>query len=151
MERRIVDTTYANQDDSSGNYLQLLEEAGGDQKCPFCNLPGDNKLVATTHWWTMIECRWPYENAEVHLILIPNRHIEDIMDVGQNDWGEVNSLIFMAMKIYPTLKIGGGLAVRFGTNSGVTIKHLHFHLIAPVTDEQTGRVIPGKHVNFPIG
>lgn len=45
MEGSLVDTTYAGQDDASGEYRKLLEKAERDQKCPFCNLPEENKLV----------------------------------------------------------------------------------------------------------
>ena len=148
----IVDKTYATRD-GGGKYLALLEKAEKTGKCPFCpeNLSKRNKILASTNNWQLIPVLWPYKNAAHHLLIIPKRHIVEIGDILPAGWDEIQSLIKIARERFPTLAIGGGLAIRFGINSGVTIRHLHFHLIAPETDPETGRVFPGQHVNFPIG
>lgn len=156
MEERkeLVDLTYANSDDKSGEYAKLLKKAQEVGKCPFCEeggFPGKNKIISSFREWHMIECLFPYENSSAHLILIPRRHITRSEEISWEDWLSIQDHISHAKNRYPTLEIGGGLALRFGTNSGVTIRHLHFHLIAPVTNPETGKVFPGKHVSFPIG
>jgi len=152
----LVDPNYAGTDDASGEYLKILNEAKEKGKCPFCpeNLTKTNEIDLDMRklGWLAIRNKWPYENAEVHLILIPERHLTAIEEIKDTDWAAIQELISLAKEKYPTLgKYGGGLAVRFGTNSGVTIRHLHFHLIAPVTDPETGKVSSGKWVNFPFG
>jgi len=156
----LVDETYAEHDDSSGEYSKILKEAKEKGECPFCpeNLTKTNKIILEvsdgwpSHGWVLIENKWPYENADVHLILIPKRHITTVEEINPADWADIQSLIKMAREKYPTLgKYGGGLALRFGTNSGVTIRHIHLHLIAPKTNLETGRVFPDRWVNFPFG
>lgn len=148
----LVDLTYA-EADGGEEYRQLLEEAQRTQECPFCpeHLEKRNKVIARTISWQMIESPFPYPNAEKHFLIIPICHLTDIIEVTPDDWVNIRALIRKARATWAPLDIGGGLAARFGTNSGVTIRHLHFHLIAPKTDPATGKVVPGKHVNFPIG
>ena len=153
----LVDETYAEHDDSSGEYSKILKEAREKGECPFCpeNLTKNNEidLDLGEPWnWVAIKNKWPYENADVHLILIPNLHLTAIEQLDARDWLAIKRLIKFAKEKYPTLgNWGGGLAVRFGTNSGVTIRHIHFHLIAPKTNPETGKVFPDHWVNFPFG
>jgi len=156
-----VDTTYAKNDPE---YLRLLEEAEG---CPFCppRFPGQNRILYSADGsegqWHVMECLKtlvPYPNVDTHLLILPERHISSLKgldafkSLGLYDLRAIQDLTGWAEEKYPALKMwGGGLAVRLGTNSGVTIYHVHFHLIAPKTDPKTGKVFPGKHVNFPIG
>lgn len=146
----LVDTTYADHDGGE-EYKRLLETAEATKTCPFCHLPPENKVICRGDAWLLMECRWPYENSDGHLIILPYRHIVDDDDISPEDWVEIQRLKRVAKEKYPTVKIGGGLVLRFGTNSGVTVRHLHFHLIAAITNPATGKVFPGKHVNFPIG
>lgn len=149
---QIVDTTYA-EGEGGVEYLELLECAEETGKCPFClkNLPKGNRVLYAVRNWLAIQNRWPYKNADAHLLLIPAEHLCDLSEVTVDDWEDIQGLIRIIKYTHPTLAIGGALAVRFGTSSGVTIRHLHFHLIAPQTNPETGKVYPGQHVNFPIG
>ncbi|MBI2642545.1 MAG: HIT domain-containing protein [Candidatus Wildermuthbacteria bacterium] len=148
----LVDTTYAQQE-GGREYLRVLQEAEKNAKCPFCpdNLSKGNTVVYRVADWSAIRNRWPYPNAAAHYLLIPDMHITDVGGVGGLDWGYVQELIRVLRQKDPSLRNGGGLALRFGTNSGVTVRHLHFHLVAPVVDPSTGKVYPGKHVDFPVG
>ena len=148
---KLVDPTYAAE--GGPEYLELLEEAERQGKCPFCSdeLCKKNEILESTEAWRLIPNLWPYKNATHHLLIIPKRHIVHIGDLTGDDFTQVLELIKLARKRFDGLGAGGGLAVRFGTNSGVTIFHLHFHLIAPETDLKTGKVFPSRHVTFPIG
>jgi diadenosine tetraphosphate (Ap4A) HIT family hydrolase len=156
-KEELVDETYANSDDPSGEYSKILREAQEKGECPFCPENLNNIILEVSdgwpaHGWVAIENKWPYKNADVHLVLIPRRHITTFEGISPADWIGIQNLVKMAKEKYPTLdNYGGGLALRFGTNSGVTIRHLHFHLIAPVTNPDTGKVFPNHWVNFPFG
>ena len=130
--------------------LQNAEETG---ECPLCpeNLSKKNKILHRVRKWVVAKNLWPYDNADTHLILIPVKHLTGIEEISTTDWTDIKNLIGWAKGEYPTFKMGGGLVIRFGTNSGVTVRHLHFHLITPITNPETGKVFKGKHVNFPIG
>lgn len=152
MSDDIVDLAYA-MHDGGEEYVALLKKAGETGECPFCpgNLSERNEIFASTSNWQLISVLWPYANAAYHFLIIPKKHIVQLSDIRAEDWSEIQDLIQWAREHFSIFAIGGGLAIRFGTNSGVTIRHLHFHLIAPKTDFATGRVFPGCHVNFPIG
>ncbi len=145
-----VDTTYVKGDKA---YEKLIEEAEG---CPFClpAFPGENKLLHQIDGWIImkrLETLVPYPNTDKHLIILPERHVVSLAEVGPQEWMVIQRLIGFAILDFPIFQIGGGLVVRFGTNSGVTIKHIHFHLIAPVTNPETSKAYLGRHVDFPIG
>jgi len=150
-DEQLVDLRYAGE--GGEGYAELLEESQREGKCLFCpeNLPEKNSILYRSNSWTLILNISPYENAAVHLLLVPDQHITDISQITPLDWAEMHTLIAWAKEKFPVFKTGGALAIRYGTNSGVTVKHLHAHYIAPVTNPDTGKCILGEHVNFPIG
>ncbi|MFH1714482.1 MAG: HIT domain-containing protein [Candidatus Nealsonbacteria bacterium] len=145
-----VDRTYI---DTDLKYKELIDEMKG---CPFCppNFPGKNVVLYEFGGWQIMERLKelvPYQNVDTHLIMLPKKHIRNLEGIGSADWYAVKKLIVFAKEKFLIFDTGGGLAIRFGSNSGVTIYHVHFHLIAPITNPETGKVYPGKHVDFPIG
>lgn len=148
-DETLVDTTNARNEE----YRRLLEKAEAEHECPFCpeNLCKGNTILDSADNWRLVVCRYPYPNSATHLLIVPRLHFTEIGAISADDWDEIQALVARARRRLPILGIGGALAIRFGTNSGGTIRHLHFHLIAPVTEMETGRVFPGKHVSFPIG
>ena len=128
--------------------LSQWEQAG---ICIFCPEHLDREPVFQTQNWFAVENQWPYPNAALHLLIIAKRHITEEEQLTGTDFGEIVMLHTQAKRIFPSLQNGGALILRFGKHSGATVRHLHFHLIAPVTDPETGRVYPGNHVNFPVG
>lgn len=136
-------------------YEKLLFEAESRRECPFC--PGslfdhNCRILGQTSNWLLVPNNFAYQNSAVHLLIIPRRHITEIGDISPNDWQEVQAIIHeVTTQQDSASNFGGGLVLRFGSNSGATLCHLHFHLIAPETDRKTGRSIIEKHVSFPIG
>lgn len=149
----LVDTTYAGSDDPSGKYEGILKAVEETGLCPFCSpgLQENNEVLQTLEGWQIIADLWPYEHAVGHYLILPVEHLTDRRQIRGKDWIVIQRLIDHAESLCETLKIGGGLALRFGTNSGMTVRHLHVHLIIPETDPETGKVRPGKHVNFRFG
>lgn len=71
--------------------------------------------------------------APVHILIIPKKHIENLMEVQEND-KEIISDIFtnipeIAKKI-GVEKDGFRLISNCGRDAGQEVMHLHFHLIA---------------------
>lgn len=69
-------------------------------------------------------------SAEVHILIIPKKHIETVLDISENDAGILYSLIRAAQvlvkknnldKIKYRLIFNGGLAQH--------VKHIHLHLL----------------------
>lgn len=140
---KYVDTRYAAR---NPEYLQLLEEAERSGKCPFC--PVSETILDCFGGWVVTANRFPYEEAAVHLLLIPERHITEL---GELMAADVEAVLTLARRAVQGLLIpGGALFLRFGDTSytGATIRHLHLHLIQPQADAATGKVTV---VQVPIG
>lgn len=122
------------------------EEIAASGKCPFCAPNIENPLVSETARWMIVENQFPYKNAKNHLLLIPRRHLVRLSHVAVEEWADFAVAIrkaHLATRCYD----GFGLALRVGEVGGVTLHHLHWHLIVPEIGEK-GTAIP---VNFGIG
>ncbi len=123
-----------------------IRESG---ECPFC--PGNitkesRELVAETDLWNIIKNQYPYQGSAFHLLVVPKRHVISLRDLYPEEWAQMAEVIAIVADKYPFLTKGYGLAVRVGEVGGVTLRHLHWHLIAPQVVE-TGPIA----VNFEIG
>lgn len=128
---------------------ELLEKyrriAEGGQ-CPFCDPNIENPLVCETKWWNVVLNQFPYKNSKLHLLFLPKRHILSPADMVKGEWSDLSRAFNAVMPKYPFLSNGYGFAVRAKETGGVTLYHLHYHLIAPEIGEN-GQI----SVNFGIG
>lgn len=125
-----------------------IEKSG---ECPFCEEGIQSQgfeVVGETAKWVMVLSQFPYRGAALHLLLLPKRHIVSTAELTRKEWGEWPEILQMAFKQYPFLEKGFGLGMREKVLGGVTLYHLHFHLIAPKANEAGEAEIP---VNFGIG
>ncbi|MFA6096561.1 MAG: histidine triad nucleotide-binding protein [Candidatus Paceibacterota bacterium] len=70
--------------------------------------------------------------APVHVLVIPKKHIESVVDVKDSDEALMGKMIIAAKKIAEQMKIsesGYKLLVRVGKNGGQEIGHIHMHLL----------------------
>jgi histidine triad (HIT) family protein len=70
--------------------------------------------------------------APVHVLIVPKKHVEDVLDVSSADASVFSDLFSAAQHIAPQLKIaGGGFRTVFnsGDHACQTIFHLHLHLL----------------------
>ena len=67
--------------------------------------------------------------ANVHVLIVPKKHIESVETVTQADHQELVGLFLLAAKIAKMKKLG---AYRLGFNAGAYqhVPHLHMHLLA---------------------
>jgi ATP adenylyltransferase len=113
-----------------------LEAAG---ICLFC--PGhlaenpDHPAVLRTEHWTVTPNRYPYQGAREHLLLIPDEHVSDLVDLSaeaQSDFWATLGWVrdHYAMKHY-------GVGIRNGDNrfTGGTIWHVHVHVLVGDVDD----------------
>jgi diadenosine tetraphosphate (Ap4A) HIT family hydrolase len=132
-------------------YETVLEDIIDTDKCPFCpaNFKYHKKPILNTHkGWLVTENSWPYENTRHHFLYIPEKHLEHIIDLTQQDLETVKHLVDWTINKYEIK--GGALTIRFGeqTYTGATVLHLHFHLIVPELKDDKGLA---HTINFPIG
>lgn len=118
--------------------MDRLQQAG---VCVFCPGHIGEALHRTDHWAVVVN-RWPYDNAAVHLLLIPCLHVADLLDLP----GDVRDDLWAALG---WLRDGYGLAsyglaARCGdcAATGGTVRHLHLHVVVPEA---------GAKVRFTVG
>jgi len=70
--------------------------------------------------------------APIHLLIVPKKHIESIMEITEEDNPVVSKIIKVAQKLAKENNIdkkGFRIVVNTGDDGGQTVKHLHFHLL----------------------
>lgn len=70
--------------------------------------------------------------APVHLLIIPNRHIESVAELGAADGVLLARLIEVANRLaveHGIAETGYRLVVNKGMHGGQTVPHLHLHLL----------------------
>ena len=130
--------------------IKKYREIAKKKKCPFCQRNIRNEgfsFVAETNDWWAIKNSYPYKNSALHLLIIPKRHVISLNALYPEEWNQMAKVIGIVFGKYPFLAKGYGLAIRDGKVGGVTLFHLHFHLIAPKVELITGQIA----VNFGIG
>jgi len=101
--------------------------------CIFCEiitgkLPGD--IVFQNETVTAFRDRYP--RAPIHILIVPNKHLESINSVTAADKELMGDLILIARKLATDLGIsetGYRLVVNTGPDSGQSVQHLHIHLL----------------------
>lgn len=71
--------------------------------------------------------------APVHVLIIPKKHITNIMAIDKDNMEIINNIFTAIPEIAKKLgvdKDGFRLISNCGENAGQTVMHLHFHLIA---------------------
>lgn len=70
--------------------------------------------------------------APVHIIIIPKKHIESVMDLNESNIGIVEKIFAAAKKIAVSESLGDKgfrIVTNCGESAGQSVKHLHFHLL----------------------
>ena len=98
--------------------------------CPFCNL-SEEQIILENKTAQLLFANFPY--TRFHLLVIPKRHSENILQIKENELRDLNSLINLGFQILD--KIGYenySLLLRNGDHSGKSVDHLHYHLLPQI-------------------
>lgn len=71
--------------------------------------------------------------APVHLLIVPKKHIESIMEIEEENLEIISNVIKAAQNLARQNNIdkkGFRIVVNTGSEGGQTVNHLHFHLLA---------------------
>ena len=96
--------------------------------CLFCKLFREGDHVATTDGFVAIRDINP--QADVHLLVLPERHVDTFRDVGEFTANESKRMLEFVAEVAR----GAGLEdyrvlVNVGPGGGQTIFHLHWHVL----------------------
>jgi histidine triad (HIT) family protein len=70
--------------------------------------------------------------APEHVLIIPKKHFQSILEIGENDFQYLNAMVRAAQKIAREKGVaedGFRLVFNTGENGGQTVPHLHMHLL----------------------
>lgn len=71
--------------------------------------------------------------ADLHLLIIPKKHISSILTLEEEDKGLLSEMIFASRELakrFDISKNGYKLAVNVGRGGGQIVEHLHIHFLA---------------------
>ncbi len=110
--------------------------------CIFCKIQNGvikSKILYSNEYCFVIEDIAP--RAPVHLLVIPNKHIEELINMDVGDDVIIGKMFESAQKMANDTGIsnsGYRLIINQGKHSGQMVDHLHLHLIG---GEQLGGMV----------
>jgi len=96
--------------------------------CVFCKPPKEDVIFSTKRVFLQAN-KYPY--GEGHLLVIPKRHINQVIDLTSKEREEFFNLIDLAvyaLSLYMKPQ-GFNIGCSIGDVAGESIKHLHFHVL----------------------
>lgn len=108
--------------------MRRLEAAG---VCVFCpaQLHGSSRVLYRGAHWTVMPNDFPYAGTRLHLLLVPDEHVTDLVDLpAAAQQGYWSALAWVRDTYELTFY---SLAVRNGDceYTGGTVRHVHVHLL----------------------
>lgn len=98
------------------------------EDCLFCTLYREGDHVAATDGFVAIRDINP--RAPVHLLVIPERHVETFRDISVFAAGEAKAMLdFVAATAAQEGLDSYRVAVNCGPDAGQTVYHLHWHVL----------------------
>lgn len=118
------------------NYIQSFKDKDESESCVFCNAENadinsdDNLIVRKSELtFTMLNL-YPYNSG--HLMVIPYRHISDILQITPEENFEILNEIQFAVKALTLVSKphGFNIGANIGKAAGAGIdQHIHFHVL----------------------
>ncbi len=108
-------------------YTELMAK---ERPCPFCNALPENIIAENKHAYLTFALA-PYHKD--HLLVVPKRHIEHILDISDSEMEDIDHLQNKAWKALQNLGYTSvSYIVREGAASGRSVTHVHYHVIPEV-------------------
>ncbi len=96
--------------------------------CLFCSLVRTGNFVAQTDGFVAIEDIEP--QAEVHLLIVPEHHIDSFREIGELSLEETAAMLRFAADTARQVGLTDyKLLTNVGAGAGQTIFHLHWHIL----------------------
>lgn len=119
-------------------------------ECPFCNCEPSRIVLQGKHCFVI---RDAFPVTDGHSLVIPFRHIANVLELSTEEWAEAQALITEATKSlqsYDDSISAFNVGMNSGIDAGQTVMHAHIHMIprrkGDVTNPRGGirHLIPGK-------
>ena len=97
--------------------------------CLFCTLFREGEHVASTEGFVAIRDINP--QAETHLLILPERHVESFHEIGEFPADEAKRMLDFVAEVAADHGLTDyRVVVNVGAGAGQTIFHLHWHLLS---------------------
>ena len=102
--------------------------------CIFCKIVAGtipSRIVYRDEWVTAFHDVNP--QAPKHLLVVPNKHIDGVLDIGESDAALAARCLLAANQVARSEGFAEGgfrLVVNQGRDGNQTVEHLHFHILA---------------------
>jgi ATP adenylyltransferase len=114
--------------------LAYIKEAGSDEGCPFCRIPGlsdeEGLVVARGETVYAVLNLHPYNPG--HLMVLPYRHVAELEDLSATEAAEVMSFTQHAVQVLKRIAAphAFNVGLNLGTVAGGSLaEHLHQHVV----------------------
>ncbi len=114
--------------------LERMEIVEKLNVCPFCEeglekihkLPIEKETIN----FFVTKNAFPYEGTSHHYLIIPKKHIREVLEISPKMWAEIGELFNWIVESIP-MKFGG-VFLRFGDlhRSAASLEHLHFQILS---------------------
>lgn len=113
------------------------------ETCIFCRIIAGESPAKIVHQDDQVTAfRDIHPAAQTHILITPNRHIESVNDLTEEDASLMGSLFLVAQQLARQEEIdhsGYRLIINTGPHGGQTVYHLHMHLLG------------GQRMRYPMG
>jgi histidine triad (HIT) family protein len=97
--------------------------------CLFCTLYRDGDHIARTDGFVAIRDINP--QADTHLLVLPERHVESFRDIGAFSADEAKRMLDFVAEVAAEQRLTDyRVVVNAGAGAGQTIFHLHWHVLS---------------------
>ena len=110
--------------------MERLEAAG---TCLFCpeelrGHPRQQVIFETAHW-TVTPNEFPYAGTRLHLLVVPHRHVGDVLDLDDAALGDFWTALRWIRQRFHLGHYGLGMRNGDCRFTGATIAHVHAHVL----------------------
>jgi len=99
--------------------------------CPFCDIAINTQKITENKTCILTVCLAPYHQH--HLLVIPKRHVEKIIDLTKEESDDSAELQKVAISLMNKLGHDNlSLFTKEGLSSAKTVNHVHFHVVPEI-------------------
>ena len=110
--------------------LADMRRLEADGVCLFCpEILADQKIVHRAEHWTVTPNKFPYAGTRLHLLLVPDEHVADILDLSPEAQADFWSVLAWVREEYQLTYYGLGSRNGDFEYTGSTISHVHVHVL----------------------
>jgi len=97
-------------------------------------------LLRTSHW-TVTPNEFPYPGTVLHLLLVPDQHAADLLDLADDSRQDFWTALALVRSRYGLSYYGLGARNGDCRYTGATIRHVHAHVLVGDTDPANTAVV----------